>query len=82
MATNLFEDVYKMTSNPLGYCLIINIINFDQDEERERIDSVKSVLLIQETFQKLNFKVKIFTDLSDVQMKQKLADLISRDECD
>ena len=84
MATNLFEDVYKMTSNPLGYCVIINIINFDEDEdeERERIDSVKSVLLIQETFQKLNFKVKIFTDLSDVQMKQKLTDLISRDECD
>ena len=82
MAANINDDVYKMTSNPLGYCVIVNIINFDGAEERERSDSVKSVLLIEETFQKLNFIVKIFHDLSDVQMREKLTDLMSRDECD
>ena len=60
-----------MNSNPLEFCVIVNIINFDEDEQRERIDSVKSVLLIQETFEKLNFKVKIFHDLSDVQNRKK-----------
>ena len=84
MAEKISEDVYKMTSIPLGYCVIINIINFDEDEDerKERTDSVKSVSLIEETFRKLNFKVKIFTDLSDDEMKQKLTDLMSRKECE
>ena len=70
MAAKFHDDVYKMTSNPLGFCVIVNIINFYEDEERERIDSVKSVQLIQETFAKLNFKIKIFHDLSDAEMRK------------
>ena len=45
-----FNDVYKMTSNPLGFCviIIINMINFEKDEkdQLETSHSIQSVHLI------------------------------------
>ena len=76
------NEVYKMTSNPCGYCVIINIINFDEDDQMERSDSIKSVNLIRETFNNLNFKVKMFHDLNDIQIISKLNDLMNSEECD
>ena len=81
MASN-FNDIYKMTSNPLGYCVIINMVNFDGNTEIDRVDSIENVNLIRKTFEYLNFKVKPFQDLNDNQIKLKLNELISSEECD
>ena len=82
MASNSIEDsVYKMTSDPLGFCIIINIINFEEDSQQERNDSIENVNLIRKTFENLNFKVKIFTDLNDGQIKSKLNEIINTEEC-
>ena len=79
---NAQNDVYKMESDPSGYCVIINIINFDGSRNDERNDSIKSVHLIDNIFQYLNFKVKIFTDLKDFEIKSKLNELLNNKECD
>ena len=80
MAKNF--DVYKMTSNPSGFCVIINIVNFDGNTQLERVDSIKSVYLISETFNQLNFKLKIFHDLKDYEIKSKLNQLLNSEECE
>ena len=77
-----FKDVYKMTSNPLGFCVIISMVNFDGNKKLERSGAVDNVNLIEKTFKYLNFKVKIFTDLKDFEIKLKLNDLMSKDKCD
>ena len=48
----------------------------------ERSDSIKSVHLIKETFNNLNFKVKMFQDLNYNQIISKLNDLMNSEECD
>ena len=80
--TKIQNDVFKMSSNPCGYCVIINIINFDEDDQMERSDSIKSVNLIRETFNNLNFKVKMFQDLNESQIMLTLNDLMNKEECD
>ena len=54
------KNVYKMTSNPLGFCVIIKLVNFDGKTELERSDSVESVYLISKTFKYFNFRMKLF----------------------
>ena len=71
-----------MTSNPLGFCVIINMVNFYGNKQLERSNSIDNVKLIEKTFKCLNFKVKIFNDLNDVEVKLTLNHLISSDECD
>ena len=39
------DHVYKMTSNPLGFCVIINIVNFDGNDE---IDDLKEKMNLLE----------------------------------
>ena len=78
----LIDDVYKMTSNPLGFCVIINIINFDGKKELERSDSLESVYLISKAFKRLNFQIKPFQDLNDLEIKAKLSELLNSEECD
>ena len=29
MASNKVDDIYKMTTNPRGFCVIFNMLNFD-----------------------------------------------------
>jgi len=84
MASNSTEEVYKMTSNPLGYCVIINIVNFEEEKENENLernDSIESVHLIRKAFEYLNFKVKMFQDLNDIEIKSKLNELLNKEEC-
>ena len=69
MSANILNDIYKMTSNPLGFCVIINIVNFDGNDQLERSDSIYNVHLIRETFKNLNFKVKMFQDLKDFEIE-------------
>ena len=82
MASNSVEDsVYKMTADPLGFCVIINIVNIDDDENLQRNNSIEYVNLIRKTFEQLNFKVKIFTDLKDKKIKLKLNEILNSEEC-
>ena len=62
MASKFFDvdHIYKMTSNPLGFCVIIKLVNFDGKTELERSDSVESVYLISKTFKYFNFRMKLF----------------------
>lgn len=76
------KDIYKMTSVPRGFCVIINTINFEGDEKKTRNDSIKGVDLICKAFEKLQFTVKIWIDLSDVDIKKKIKELYDRKECE
>lgn len=82
MAQNKIQkDVrYKMTSNPTGFCVIINMVNFEEDDEMERTDSIENVNLVKNTFEYLNFKVKMFQDLKDVEIKSKLTKILNSEE--
>ena len=83
MASNLIEDsVYKMTSNPLGFCVIINTVNIDGHEDLQRNNSIEYVNLIRKTFEHLNFKVKIFQDLKYKKIKLKINEILNSEECD
>ena len=48
--------IYKITK---GFCLIINIINFDDEEDMRRNVSEYNVKLIRKAFQYHRFKVDI-----------------------
>ena len=74
-------DIYKMTSNPRGFCVIFNVINFDGKDEINRNDSLESVSLVQKTFQLLKFDVKIHQDLSDEQLKKMLREYVDKEDC-
>ena len=78
----LIDGAYKMTSDPLGFCVIINMINFDGKTELERSDSLESVYFISKTFEYLNFKIKPFQDLNDLEIKTRLNELLNSEECD
>ena len=83
MASNIIndDDIYKMTSNPRGFCVIFNMINFDGNNQLDRNDSIQSVSLVQDTFKRLKFDVKIYQDLSDEQLKNKLSEFVDKEEC-
>ena len=83
MASNIItdDDIYKMTSNPRGFCVIFNMLNFDGNSQLDRSDSIKSVSLVQDTFERLQFDVKIYQDLSGEQLKNKLREYVNKEEC-
>ena len=71
MASNVNNDnIYKMTSIPRGFCVIFNMLNFDGNNQLDRSDSIQSVSLVQDTFKRLQFGVKIHQDLSYEQLKK------------
>ena len=76
------KDIYSMTSDPLGYCVIINIINFDGDEYEERNDSFNDVCLIKTAFEALNFSVITYFDLKYEDIFLNLNEIINKQECD
>lgn len=76
------EDIYSMTSNPKGFCVILNIINFEGDKYEERNDSFNDVCLIKSAFEPLNFSVITYFDLKYKDIFLNLNELINREECD
>ena len=70
-----------MSSEILGFCVIINIVNIDGNEKLKRNDSIESVNLIRKAFEHLNFEVIIFTDLEDEKIKSKLNQILNNEEC-
>lgn len=77
------NDIYRMTSVPRGFCVIINIVNFNEDSERlERVNSYDNITAIKNTFEQLKFKIKILTDVTEVEIKEKLRGIYIESECD
>lgn len=75
------DDIYKMSSDPLGFCIIINIINFHGNDAQGRTNSIKSVYLMNNSFRKLKFDVRIHHDLDDNQLKEMLKGYLNKEEC-
>ena len=79
---NIPKDAFNMTSNPSGYCVIIDVNNFDGNSENERNTSIESINLMRETFEYLNFEVIIWTNLKDFQIKSRLNEIFNSEERD
>lgn len=75
------DHIYKMTSNPLGFCVIINMVNFDGKTQLERSDSVESVYLISKPFEYFNFRIKLFQYLNDLEIKETLKQVLNSEQC-
>ena len=76
------SEVYKMTSKPRGYCIIINIINFTGNKFEERNDSVDNVCMIKSAFENLHFSVITYYDLEYKDIFSYLNELTKKQECD
>ena len=80
-ALKIFEN-YKSYPYPRGFCIIINIVNYDTDNDNLRRDgSEESVNLISGIFKYYEFDVRIFTDLNDNKVINTIEKFIGDDEC-
>ncbi|XP_014047006.1 caspase-8 [Salmo salar] len=61
---------YRMTSLPRGHCLIINNVHFNELGERKGSD--KDVVVLEDVFQWLGFKVTVLLDQTAVQAREEL----------
>lgn len=66
-------SIYKMASETLGFCIILNMIKSEENDE---------MTILTEAFNNLNFKVKIFQDLNNFEIKENLNELLNSEECD
>ena len=83
VSKNIYEnDVYKMNSNPIGFCAIFNFSSFDNNKYKSRDDSIESASSVRETFKRLQFDVRMFHDLNDQLFISKLKELINKKECE
>ena len=72
------EKIYKITK---GFCLIINIINFDGNEKLRRNGSEENVKLIKEAFEYNSFEVNDHCDLNDYQMIKLIDEQVNHEKC-
>ena len=72
------EKIYQIKK---GFCLIINIINFDERKDLKRNGSEKSVRLIKEAFKYHGFKVKNYDDLNDYEILNLIDKQVNKIEC-
>ena len=75
---NEIEKIYKITK---GFCLIINIINFDRNEELRRNGSEQNVELIKEAFEYHGFHVNDYCDLNDDEMINLINEQVNHEKC-
>ena len=75
---NKIEQIYKITK---GFCLIINIINFDGNEELKREGSEENVKLIKEAFKYHQFEVNDYCDLNDYQIINLIDEQVNHEKC-
>ena len=71
------ENIYKITK---GFCLIINIINFDGNEKIRRDGSEEDVKLIREAFECHGFEVEDYYDLNDDQIINSIKELVNNEK--
>ena len=77
--TQKADDVIYKIKN--GFCIIINIINFDEREDLKRNGSEESVKLIKFTFEQTGFNVIDYVDLTDVLVLNKIDEQVNKDQC-
>lgn len=75
------DHVYKMSSIPTGFCVIINIINFNGREHLKRDGSEESVRLIKEAFEYNLFNALLYCDLTDDQILNEINELVKCEQC-
>ena len=78
MEEQLNEDIYRIRN---GFCLIINIVNFDGREELRRDGSEENVKLIKEAFEYHGFKVNDHCNLNDDQVLDLIDKQVNDKEC-
>lgn len=69
------DEVYKMTSNPRGLCLIINNVDFEADIFPQRKGSDEDARRFDVIFDQLGFKVVMRRNLTADQMKAAFGEL-------
>ena len=72
------DDIYEIKN---GYCLIINMFNFDNNEYMRRNGSERNVMLIKEAFEFNGFDVATHTDLTDIQLIKLIEEQVNKEEC-
>lgn len=77
--TRKADDVIYKIKN--GFCMIINIMNFDEREDLKRNGSEESVKLIKEAFEQTGFNVIDYVHLTDAQILNKIDQQINKDQC-
>ena len=78
MENHLNENIYKIQK---GFCLIINIINFDGNEDAKRNGSEKNVELIKEAFEYHGFQVNDYCDLNNNQVLDLIDEQVNNKKC-
>ena len=73
-----FETIYKIRN---GFCLIINIINFDEREDLRRNGSEENVKLIKEAFQLHRFQVQDYYHLTHHQIISLIDEEVDNQKC-
>ena len=79
MAESNEDEKYKIKK---GFCLIINIINFDGREDIKRNGSEENVKLIEEAFKCHRFEVVIKTDLNNDEMIEVINEQVTNTKCE
>ena len=75
---NNHKEIYKVTK---GFCLIINIINFDGNEEMRRDGSEENVKLIKKAFEHHGFQVNDYCDLNHDEMINLIDEQVNNEKC-
>lgn len=66
---SLGKEIYKMNSNLKGFCIIFNMIKFENDHYEERIGWMESLRITQDIFKRFNFKVLRFIEYTNIKEK-------------
>ena len=72
------DKIYKITN---GFCLIINIINFDGKENLRRDGSEENVKLIKEAFEYHGFQVDDYSDLNYDEIIELINKKVDHENC-
>uniref|UniRef100_T1DNK6 Caspase 9, apoptosis-related cysteine peptidase n=1 Tax=Crotalus horridus TaxID=35024 RepID=T1DNK6_CROHD len=74
------DMVYPLTSEPCGYCLIINNVNFDKDTDlKRRLGSNVDCQRLEKRFRALHFEILTKEDLTAQEITQELQSLARQD---
>ena len=75
------QKIEKICKIKKGFCLIINIINFDGNEELRRNGSEENVKLIREAFEYHGFEVNDYCDLNNDEMTNLIDKQVNQERC-
>lgn len=76
------QSCYRMKSSPLGFCVIINNVEFEDNIIGTRLGSDTDAQRLSDVFIGLNYKVEINRNLSSVEIKQLFGRISKNPELD